>query len=123
MKVRKSYLYNSGFFFGVVAYGCPLLFVCVAAAVVGPEWGGASLGRKWLSGEERDQDKLIALLRSRGAQLMLGEVELSGKLCAAAEEGGGAERGFKDRLTHTAEQEAAFHQHTRGPLLELLKQP
>ena len=34
----------------------------------------------------------------------------------------GAERGFKDRWGHTAEQEAVFHQHT-GPLLELLKQP
>ena len=84
--------------------------------------GWCKPGPKVAQWEERDQDKLIALLRSRGAQLMLGQVELSGKLCAAAE-GGGAERGFKDRWAHTAEQEAAFHQHTRGPLLELLKQP
>ena len=94
---------------------------------------------------------------------MLDEVELSGKLCAAAEEGDnkllqryldagadpdaadydkrtplmlaaaegsmktcemllkyGADRRFKDRWGHTAEQEATFHKHT-GPLLELLK--
>ena len=56
--------------------------------------------RKWLSANERE-------LKSKEKRLLLKY---------------GAERGFKDRWGHTAEQEAVFHQHT-GPLLELLKQP
>lgn len=88
------------------------------------------LSGKLCAAAEEGDNKMLQRYLDAGADPDSADYDKRTALMLAAAEGSlktcelllkyGADRNFKDRWGHTAETEAAFHQHT-GPLLELLK--